>query len=166
MVHSNSMESEIKEQLEAFLKTALAHMTFAEAVSQFPTDRINDFPPHVEYTPWMLLEHIRITQKDILSFLIEPVYKESKWPDEYWPKKSELADKEMWNKTLNDYTNDLQAVVSYLQNPQTELGAKVTNGDGQTIVREILLIIDHTSYHIGEFAILRQIMGTWPKAKK
>jgi len=160
------MEAGIKEQLNAFLTTAQAHMTFLNAVENFPVERINDFPPHVDYSPWMLLEHIRITQKDILDFLVEPVYKEQKWPDEYWPKKTEKADEKKWKQTIKEYKKDLDRLVAYLEKPSTDLVARVKNGDGQTVIRELIMVIDHTSYHIGEFAILRQIMGTWPKGHK
>lgn len=155
-----------KEQLVSFLTTAQAHMTFIEAVEDFPLDRINDFPTNVEYTSWMLLEHIRRTQKDILDFMIDPNYKEPKWPDDYWPKKEEKADEKIWNETISGFKSNLEKIVDLINDPATDLTKKVEKGTGQTIMREILLIIDHNSYHIGEFAVLRQIMGTWPKSHK
>lgn len=160
------METSLRQQLISFLTSAQAHMTFLEAVDSFPVERINDFPPNVDYTPWMLMEHIRITQKDIVDFLLAPTYKEQTWPDEYWPKKSIKADKKMWEKTIVSYTKDLNTLTKIAIDKKIDLSAKVKNGDGQIILRELLLIIDHTAYHIGEFAILRQIMGTWPKGHK
>lgn len=157
------MNKSFKELLELFLTTAQAHMTFAEAVADFPMDRINEFPPNVDYSPWMLLEHIRLTQVDIVDFMLDPRYKEPKWPDEYWPSKKIKATKAIWNKTINGYKSDLARLVKMVNDPRVDLSAKVENGNGQTIIREILLVIDHNSYHIGEFAILRQIMGTWQK---
>ncbi len=160
------MDSTIREQLVSFLTTAQAHMTFAESVADFPMDRINDFPPNIGYTPWMLLEHIRLTQIDIIDFMIDPKYKEPKWPDDYWPKKEIRADKKMWKETFKGYKNDLEKLVKYIKHPETDLSMRVKNGNGQTVIREILLVIDHNSYHIGEFGILRQIMGTWPEGHK
>lgn len=156
------MQEEYTKQLISFLTTAQAHMPFEEAVADFPPDRINDIPPHVDYTPWMLLEHIRLTQKDILEFLTNPTYKEPQWPEDYWTEKRAKADTAMWQKTIDEYKADRQQIVEYLQKGDTDLTAKVKNGNGQSVFREILLVIDHTAYHIGEFAILRQVMGTWP----
>lgn len=141
-------------------------MTFAEAVADFPIDRINDFPQNVEYTPWMLLEHIRLTQIDILDFMRDPKYVEPEWPKDYWPKKSVKADKKMWEKTVSGYMKDLKDLVELVKDEKRDLNEKVKNGTGQTVLREIILVIDHNSYHIGEFAILRQIMSTWPKGHK
>lgn len=160
------MDSIIREQLASFLTTAQAHMTFAKAVADFPMDRINEFPPNIKYSPWMLLEHIRLTQIDIIDFMLNRNYFEPKWPDDYWPKKEIKADDKIWKKTLEGYRKDLEKLVMYVKNPKTDLSAKVKNGNGQTIIREILLVIDHNSYHIGEFGILRQIMGTWSKGRK
>lgn len=160
------MDSVLRQQLIAFLTTAQAHMTFLDAVKDFPKERINEFPPHVDYSPWMLLEHIRLTQKDILDFMIDSKYKEPHWPDDYWPKKKVKADEKMWNKTVKGYTEDLEKLAVFVNDPKTNLDEKITNGDGQIILREMLLIIDHTSYHIGEFSILRQVMGTWPAGHK
>ena len=156
------MDAVIRAQLVAFLKTAQAHMTFVDAVKDFPIERINEFPPHVEYSPWMLLEHIRLTQKDILDFMIDPQYKEPSWPDEYWPGEKVKADEKMWHKTVEDYTKDLEALAKYTEDTSIDLTSKVENGDGQVVIREILMVIDHTAYHIGEFSILRQVMSTWP----
>lgn len=160
------MDKVLREQITSFLTSAQAHMTFFESVSDFPMDRINQFPPNVGYTPWMLLEHIRFTQNDIVDFIFNPKYLEPIWPDEYWPKNTLHADKKNWDETINEYKKDLEKLVKLVKDPKTDLSAKVKNGNGQTILRELLLIIDHTSYHIGEFAILRQIMGIWPKSHK
>ena len=141
-------------------------MTYQDAVKDFPMDRINDFPPHGQYTPYMLLEHIRLTQKDIIDFMLNPKYKEPKWPDDYWPGKETKADEKMWNESIKGFDDDLKRLVSYVQNPATDLSAKVKNGDDQTILREVLLVIDHNSNEVGEFGILREVMGTWPKDRK
>lgn len=160
------MDQVIREQLVSFLTTAQAHMTVIEAVADFPVDRMNEFPKNIDYSPWMLLEHIRRTQKDIVDFLLDSSYKEPVWPDEYWPSKDVTADKKMWDETVNGYKVDNEKLVKLAKNPKIDLSAKVENGNGQTVIREILLVIDHNSYHIGEFGILRQIMGTWPKGHK
>ncbi len=156
-------DTALREQLLYLLRGGNAHLTFDEAVADFPPDAINQRPPHVPYTPWHLLEHLRIAQWDILDFIRNPNYQEMKWPDEYWPAPDAQADAEAWAQTLASFHADLQAVEDLVNNPDTDLAARIPHGDGQTILREILLIADHNAYHIGEFAILRQVMETWNK---
>ncbi len=158
--------NEIRQQLGKFLAGGMAFMPFSEAVANFPITKINTKPPHVSYTPWHLLEHLRITQKDILDFIVDPNYKELNWPKDYWPAKNANANKKQWDDTISNFENDLLALQELVKNPKTDLNARVKNGNGQTIIREILLVIDHNAYHIGEFSILRQTMQTWPKSKK
>lgn len=160
------MDRLLRDQLVSFLTTAQAHMTYQDAVKDFPLDRINEFPPQGQYTPYMLLEHIRLTQKDIIDFMLDPDYKEPKWPDEYWPGKDTKADEKMWKDSLKGFEDDLHRLVTYIQDPKTDLSSKVENGDGQTVLREVFLVIDHNSNELGEFAILRQVMATWPKDRK
>jgi hypothetical protein len=156
----------IREQLISFLTTAQARMTFEEAVEDFPQEHINDFPPHGLYSPYMLLEHIRLTQKDIVDFMQDPEYKEPKWPEDYWPKKETKADEKMWQKSIDGFLEDRDKLIGLIKDEKTDLTAKVKNGTGQTIFREILLVIDHNSWELGEFSLMRQVMSTWPKDRK
>jgi hypothetical protein len=137
-------------------------MTFDEAVANFPMERINDRAPNVPYSPWHLLEHMRIAQWDILDFVRNPNYAEMRWPDDYWPAPDATADAAAWNETLRAFRADFEAVCALVSDPATDLYATIPHGDGQTILREALLVADHNAYHTGEFAILRQVMGTWP----
>ena len=154
---------EVRKQLITALTTSQAHGDFASIVADFPMDRINDKAPHSDYTAWRLLEHIRRTQKDILDFMVEPVYKERQWPKDYWPEEGVIADETMWHKTIDEYQEDMKNLIKLVEDKATDLSSKVKNGDGQTIAREIIMVIDHNAYHLGEFSILRQVMGTWPK---
>ncbi len=159
-------EKALRDQLVSFLTGAHAHATVLDTVKDFPMDKINTKAPNSTYTPWRLLEHIRITQWDVLNFVQNPQYEEMKWPDEYWPKAGVKATPAMWKKTLADFKKDLNAFVTIVQNPKTDLYNKIPHGDGQTILREALLIIDHNSFHLGEFSILREVMKTWGKNTK
>ncbi len=154
-------DTALRDQLHHLLRGGNAHMKFDEAVADFPMDRINDRPPNVPYTPWHLLEHLRRTQRDILDFIRNPEYREMKWPDDYWPAPDAVTDAVMWQQTIAAFHADLQAVDDLATGPSTDLHATIPHGDGQTILREILLVADHNAYHIGEFAILRQVMGMW-----
>jgi len=150
----------LREQLAIFLGTQ-AHMSLADAVKGFPLKDMNVRPPNVPYTFWHLLEHIRIAQWDIIDFIRNPDYEELEWPRGYWPAKNAKATKKDWDETIARYQSDLKEMIALVKNPRTDLHAKISHGDGQTILREAILIVDHNAYHIGEFAILRQVMNNW-----
>ncbi len=150
-----------REQLQALLHEGNAHMSFSEAVAQFPSEYMNAMPPNVDYTPWQLLEHLRITQWDILEFIRNPQHVSPEWPEGYWPAQDVKADNAAWQRTCAAFQSDLAALEHIVTDPSTDLYTPLPHGAGQTIFREILVVADHNSYHIGEFAILRQVMGTW-----
>lgn len=159
-------EKTIRNTLLNFLKGGNAYMPFSEIVSDFPEKAMNTTFPNGTYTPWDLLEHIRITQWDILDFIRNSNYKEISWPDDYWPPKNKKAKKKDWQNTISQYQQDLIELEKIIKDPKTDLYIKIPHGDGQTIFKEILLIIDHSAYHLGEFAIMRQVMETWGKGHK
>ena len=154
-------ENIVRDQLRALLHGGNAHMSFDEAVADFPMEHINAFPPQVSYTPWHLLEHLRITQWDILEFIRNPQHVSPAWPAGYWPDPETTANAEAWHKTIAAFQTDMRALLALLDDAQTDLYSPLVHGDGQNILRELLLVADHNAYHIGEFAIQRQIMGTW-----
>lgn len=155
-------ESLIRNQLVNLLTIRQAHMSFDDAVKNFPIAHMNTKPSGVEYSFWHLLEHIRIAQWDILDYCRNPDYKHMEWPRDYWPAKETETDQAGWHSTINQFLADRAELVSIIQNPQTDLYAPIPHGtDGHTILREILVVADHNAYHIGEFAILRQVDGIW-----
>lgn len=159
-------DTALREHLLHLLRGGNAHMAFDQAVADFPMDRINERPPNVLYTPWHLLEHMRIAQWDILDFMRNPDYREMRWPDDYWPAPDATADEAAWKQTLAAFRADLKAVEEIARDPHTDLAATIPHGTGQIILREILLVADHNAYHLGEVAILRQVMGTWPAGRE
>ena len=152
----------LRDQLTALLHKAQAHLTFEDAVADFPLEKINLLPPNTPYSPWELLEHIRITQWDILDFIRNPGYIWLQWPDDYWPKKGSTATPQMWQETITTYLDDRASLIKIIQDKTTQLTADLPHAPGYSVLREILVVADHTAYHVGEFAILRQVMGTWP----
>lgn len=158
-----SADSVVREHLLELLRGGNAHMTFEEAIEEYPQASINTRFPNGTYTPWHLLEHLRRTQWDILDFIRNPNYREGTWPDDYWPAQDQQATEDDWKGTIAAFHADMQALQAIVQDPQTDLYARIPHGTGQTIFREILLVADHNAYHIGEFAIMRQVMGTWGK---
>jgi len=159
-------DDHLREQLLGLLGGEDARMSFDEAVASFPAEAINAFPPNVAYTPWHLLEHLRITQRDILDYIVNRDYAEMRWPDEYWPAPDATATPEQLAATLAAFRADLAALRALVADPATDLLAVITNTPGHTILREVRVVGDHNAYHIGEFAILRQVMGTWPRSRE
>ncbi len=153
----------LRNHLLNLLKGGMAYMPFDEVVANFPESSINKLFPNGNYSSWHLLEHIRLTQADILDFMVNSKYIEPDWPKDYWPKSSEKAAKADWNNTISMFKKDLQKLQKMVKDPKINLYAKVPRGTGQTFLREFLLVADHNSYHLGEFAIMRQINSTWPK---
>jgi len=151
----------VREQLLALLRGGHAHMSFDEAVAAFPITHINDYPAHVPYTPWHLLEHLRIAQWDILEFIRNPAHISPPWPEGYWPARETRADAHAWAGTIAAFQADLRALQELVADPTTDLDAPLPHAPEYTILREILVVADHNAYHIGEFAILRQVMETW-----
>lgn len=161
-----SADRVLREQLLALLRGGNAHLTFEQAVAGFPLDHLNTRPPQVSYTPWQLLDHVRIAQWDILEFVRNPAHVSPPWPEEYWPPLEEEADARRWAETLRAFRADLKALQDMVADPATDLLAPLPHALGYTLLREILLVADHNAYHLGEFAILRQVMGTWPAHRR
>lgn len=159
-------ESYIRSELVFHLTKGHAHMPFTEAVENFPEEHFNTKFTNGDYTFWHLLEHIRRTQEDILDFMVNDNYKEREWPKDYWPAKDAKATKEDWEKTVRDFAEDQKQLVKLIENPKTDLYKKLPQGTGQTVFREIWVIVDHNAYHIGEFAIMRQVLNAWDKNHK
>jgi hypothetical protein len=152
----------VRQQLVALLRGGNAHLDFERAVSQFPFDYINRKAPNISFSPWELLEHMRICQWDILEFIHNPQYKSPPWPNGYWPTEGESADENTWQKTLNNFRRDLSSVEALMRDPNTNLYQSISHAPEYNIFREILLIADHNAYHLGELVILRKALSIWP----
>jgi hypothetical protein len=135
---------------------------FEEAVRDFPPAFMNANPPNVDYSSWFLLEHLRISQWDILEYIRNPQYVSPKHPDGYWPATGAQADVAGWNRTLDAFRADREALAELVADPRTDLLVPMPHTPGHTVFREISLVVGHTAYHLGEFGILRQVMQTWP----
>ena len=152
----------LRRQLLRLLDGLDARMTLAEAVADFPDEGMNRRPPNVDYTPWHLLEHVRMTQADILEYLTSADYVEKEWPRDYWPDRTATATRADWDETLAGFNADLAALRELVADDDRDLHGVVPGSPGHTLLREVRIVGDHNAYHTGEFAILRQVMGTWP----
>jgi len=151
----------IREQLLSLLEGGNAHTTFDGATKTMPLTYINANFRNIPYSAWHLLEHLRITQADILDYITNPDYKYMKWPDDYWPPKNEKAAPADWKESIAMFKKDTKALQKIVRDPKTNLYAEIPHGKGETILREILLVADHNAYHIGEFIVLRRVLGVW-----
>jgi hypothetical protein len=156
-------DSALREQLVQLLRGGHAHATFDETIRDFPLDRIGVRPTGVPYSAWELLEHLRIAQKDILEFSRSGEYVSPKWPEGYWPKSPGPLQESEWHESVLAFRNDLVRFEAIIQDPTQDLNRKFPWGDGQTLLREALLIADHNSYHLGQLLLVRRLLGAWEK---
>jgi len=156
---------ELRRQLLALLSKGQAHATFDEAVEGFPAEHRGTVPEGLPYSAWQLLEHIRITQRDILEFSAPPTggYQPMAWPDDYWPKSAKPSSEHAWNASVAAVRKDREAFEKLISRPEIDLYKPFRWGDGQNLLREALLIADHTAYHVGELIMLRRLLGIWGK---
>lgn len=148
-------------QLIDLLTKGNAHVTFEKAVENVSFKNIGVKPHNLPYTIWMLVEHLRIAQADILDFSINPNYKELNWPDEYWPKNESPKDEDEWKNCLDQILSDREQFINLLNRPDIDLFKSFGHGNGQNLLREALLIADHNSYHIGEIVLIRKLLNDW-----
>lgn len=141
-------------------------MPFEAAVADFPMDRINDKFPNGEYSTWALVEHLRLTLHDILEYCTNADYIAPPHPEGYWPDFDTQATSEDWEKTCELFLDELDQLIAIVENPETDLYAPIPWGGDHTVLREALIIADHNAYHVGELAIMRQVMGTWPPGRQ
>ena len=158
-------EDLIRSHLIELLSGGDAHMSFAEAIADFPLNFANRRAPNMPYTPWHILEHMRINQWDIVEFIRNPNHVSPKWPQGYFPSPKAKTDKAGWQKTIDGFRADLEVLINLAKDPNTDLFAPIPHAADYTIYRQILLSADHNAYHIGEFAFMRQVMKTWPSSK-
>jgi hypothetical protein len=146
----NATDQVLRDQLIQAVGGRQAHIDFESAIAGIQPNLRRVRPPNAPHSPWELLEHMRITQHDILQFSIDPNYESPKWPEGYWPKKPEPPDNSAWDRTVKALLADRKAFEDLLQNPKSDLFTPFPYGDGQTLLREALLIASHNSYHLGQ----------------
>ena len=157
-------EAILREQLVYLLKGGGAHVHFEDALNGLPANLRGTFAQGLKHTAWQLLEHSRIAQWDILEFSRNAKHVSPDFPGGYWPKTPMPPDDAAWDKSAREFLGDLAAMVNLVQNPRTDLCKKISHGDGQTVLREALLLADHNAYHLGQLVDLRRALGAWPEA--
>lgn len=155
---TKNSDKELREHVLYLLAGGGAHIDFESVVKDFPIDLINTKVEHIPYTAWQLLEHMRLAQWDILEFSRNLKHISPPWPEGYWPETDATADAKAWEKSLSAFRVDLDAMKELVEDAKTDLFARIKQGDGQTVLREALLIADHNAYHLGVLVTLKKIL--------
>jgi hypothetical protein len=156
------MADSIRPVIARLLDWEDAHAGFDKVVGGLPRKLRGQVPPGLPYSPWQLLEHIRLTQQDILEFCLNPTYEERNWPDDYWPRNPSPPSAKAWDESVARFREDREALKQLALNPSVDLLKVVPAGEDQTYLRELLLAADHTAYHLGEMVVVRRALGAWP----
>jgi hypothetical protein len=151
----------LRQHLDYLLGGGGAHLTFDKAIAGLPPAKRGVRAPNSPHTAWRLLEHLRIAQWDILEFSRNPKHKSPEWPAGYWPAGDAPPDDKAWDRSVAAFQADLAAMRALVNDPKTDLFAKLPWGDGRTILREALLVADHNAYHLGQLVELRRAIGAW-----
>ena len=154
-------DASLRQHLLELLHGGHAHADFDTAVRNLPLALRAKRPKGAEHSPWEILEHLRIAQRDILEFSRDPSHQSPDWPSGYWPAIPAPPDDKAWDKSVRAFRRDLTAMSDLIKNPATDLFGRIPHGDGQTILREALLVADHNAYHLGELVLVRRLLGAW-----
>lgn len=152
----------LRQHLVDLLKGGNAHAKFDEVIAGLPAKLRGQKPPGFPHTPWMLLEHLRIAQHDILEFSRNKKHVSPSWPEGYWPSADESPSPTAWTKSIEAFRKDAKAMEKLVANPKTDLYARIPWGEGQTILRQALLAADHNAYHLAQLVDARRLLGAWP----
>ena len=161
MTQSNEITAAVRKQLIDLLTGSNAHQSFEDAVKNLPAELRGVTPDKLPYSIWQLVDHIRIVQWDILEFSRDSTHKSPPWPKGYWPIETAPADEKAWQQALDQIQQDRDAFVTLLNDPQQDLYEPFAHGNGQNLLREAMLIADHTAYHVGEIIIIRRLLNAW-----
>lgn len=152
-------DSSLRKHLVYLLNGGGAHLSFDEGVKRFPPALRGIKAAGTPHTAWQLVEHMRIAQWDILEFSRNAKHVSPEFPGGYWPESETPPTARAWNQSLGAFRRDLQAMIGLVSKPSTDLFARIAHGDGQTVLREALLMADHNAYHLGQLVLLRQALG-------
>lgn len=158
---SDRRDKSLRDHLLYLLKGGGAHIGFDDAMGDWTLQLAGVIVANFPHTAWMLLEHMRLAQWDILEFTRNPKHVSPEFPAGYWPATQAPADNKAWNKSAAAFRADLKAMIKIVERKSTDFFAALPHGDGQTVLREVLLVADHNAYHLGELLLLRRQLGAW-----
>lgn len=156
-------DAAVRAEIAYLLKGGGAHVHFMDAIEGFPEAKRGTYAQGLPHTGWQLLEHARIAQWDILEFSRNPKHVSPDFPEGYWPKTPAPQTDEEWTDSMYAFRRDLREMIRLVENPRTNLHVPIPHGEGQTILREALVLADHNAYHLGQLIDLRRALGSWPE---
>ena len=157
MTSSKSIQKLLLEQLEG----QNAHVSFDQAVQGLTYKQTGIKVEGIPHTIWELIEHIRLAQDDILEFCENPEYQALEWPDDYWPKSHQPESNQEFQQAVQAIGEGIESMRKMISNPEIPLQTPFAHGDGQTLFREAMLIVDHNAYHIGQIVLIRRLLESW-----
>jgi hypothetical protein len=157
------IDKSLRQHLIDLLRGGNAHVKFDDVIADFPAELRGQKAANLPHSAWMLLEHMRIAQWDIVEFSRNRKHKSPDWPGGYWPATDNPPSAAQWEASIKQIRADLKEMEDLVKNPKTDLFAKIPWGDGQTILREALLVADHNAYHLAQIVDLRRLLGAWPE---
>ena len=152
-------DASLRDHLRSALDSGNAHLSFDDAVKDFPVDLRGRRPEGGPHSAWELLEHLRIALGDILEFSRDPQHVSPKFPSGYWPASVAPPDETAWDKSVAAYRDDLRAFGELVADESIDLLARIPHGTGQTVLREVLVAIDHNAYHLGQLVTVKKLLG-------
>jgi hypothetical protein len=148
----------LRQHLDSLLRMEGAHIGLRDAVAGFPVQLRGAKPHGAPHSAWQLLEHMRLGQEDILDFIRNPDYQERTFPDDYWPKADAPPSEKAWDESVRQFEKDLNDVRALVADEKHDLFEPIPHGQGQTLLREALLVADHNSYHLGQLMFVRKVL--------
>jgi hypothetical protein len=158
---SDDPHGSLRQHLLELLTGGHAHATFEDAIKGLSPKLRGAKPENFPHTAWKILEHLRIAQWDILEFCRNAKHESPKWPEGYWPRSEAPPSAEAWSRSVAEFESDIKAMKDLVIDSKTDLFAKIPWGDGQTILREALLLADHNAYHVAQLVDVRRLLGAW-----
>ena len=155
-------EQILRKEILALLGGQNAHLDLEHCIKDFPRNHIHQIVEGIPYTPWQLLEHIRLAQWDILEFMVNPEHVSPEWPDGYWPDKKFIPDWSNWEHSIKSIKSELKQVIGIVNDTSVDLLSEIPHAPGYTYFREVVLVADHNSFHLGGLVVFRRLMGIWP----
>lgn len=156
-------QEQMKHQLVTHLKGGEAFVSIEEVLNSIPYGYLGKRTGNLPYSFYEIFFHIWYTQRDILNYCLDEYYKLAEWPRDYWPESHTPKDMDSWNALKNQYFEDRDKFIKYIQDPSTDILATIGQEKKHTLLREILLVIEHSAYHTGQLLVILREIGTYGK---
>lgn len=151
----------VRQQLVKHLQGGEAFIPLKDIIEVIPYEKLQERPDDLPYSFYELFYHIKYSQKDILEFCISENYLEPSWPADYWPEKQGPGNEKSWESLKEEYFEEKLLLIDFLLDEKNYLLKPVKNGKKQSLLREVLLVVEHTSYHTGQLLLISRLLGVY-----